>query len=177
MSNSTEKHCALRNAADGLMDWLLVILISIVALLVFVQVILRYIFHAPLMGIEELLLFPTTWLFMIGAVRASSEKTQIVARVLEVFLKTPRAISLVRTIASFFTCMVLLWLSYWGYDYFKYLLRMQKESPTLYLPTIWYEGTVFIALILMFVYSLIEMFENFNHFKNGTAATLQQEGE
>lgn len=172
-----ETHGALRHAADKLQDVLLVLLITIVASLVFIQVVLRYIFHAPLMGIEELLLFPTTWLFMIGAVKASSEKTQIVARVLEVFLKTPRSISAVRAVASFFTCSVLVWLARWGYDYFKYLIRMEKESPTLYLPTIWYEGLVFVALILMFAYSVVEMCEHIGHLRHGTAASLRQEGE
>ncbi len=175
--DSSETHCALRRTADRLEDIILVLLITIVALLVFIQVVLRYIFHAPLMGIEELLLFPTTWLFMIGAVKASSEKTQIVARVLEVFLKTPRSVSTVRAIASFFTCSVLAWLIRWGYDYFKYLIRMEKESPTLYLPTIWYEGLVFVALILMLAYSFVELCEHISHLKHGTAANLRQEGE
>ena len=175
--NSSETHCALRRTVDKLQDILLVLLITVVASLVFVQVVLRYIFHAPLMGIEELLLFPTTWLFMIGAVKASSKKTQIVARVLEVFLKEPRSISSVRAIASFFTCSVLAWLIRWGYDYFKYLIRMKKESPTPYLPTIWYEGLVFVALILMFIYSFVELCEHIGHLRHGTAASLRQEGE
>ena len=80
--SDVNSHCVLRRGVDKLQDALLVVLITTVSLLVFVQVVLRYVFHAPLMGIEELLLFPTTWLFMIGAVKASSEKTQIVARVL-----------------------------------------------------------------------------------------------
>lgn len=37
---------------------------------------------------------------------------------------------------------------------------MEKESPTLYIPTIWYEATVFVALALMILYTLIELKEN-----------------
>ncbi|MBR1671502.1 MAG: TRAP transporter small permease subunit [Fretibacterium sp.] len=167
----------LRQMTDTLLDGLLIVLISVVALLVFIQVLLRYVFHAPLMGIEELLLFPTTWLFMLGAVRASSEKTQIVARVLEIFSSSPRFISGLRAIAAIASTAVLLWLSKWGYDYLKYLLRMQKESPTLYIPTIWYEAMVFAALVLMVVYTLIELCEHVRHFLAGTAEALKQEGD
>ena len=31
-----------------------------------VQIVLRYVFHAPLMGVEELLYFPTIWLYLLG---------------------------------------------------------------------------------------------------------------
>lgn len=157
--SGTNSHCALRRWADTLWDALLIVLITLVSLLVFVQLMLRYVFHAPLMGIEELLLFPTTWLFMVGAVRASSEKSQIVARVLEIFLKSRRSVCALRSIAAVASCAVLGWLSMWGYDYLKYLLRMEKESPTLYLPTIWYEGLVFCALVLMLLYTAVEFFE------------------
>ena len=158
--SDVNSHCVLRRGVDKLQDALLVVLITTVSLLVFVQVVLSYVFHAPLMGIEELLLFPTTWLFMIGAVKASSEKTQIVARVLEIFLKSPKAVCALRAVAALLSCAVLGWLSTWGYDYLKYLIRMEKESPTLYIPTIWYEATVFVALALMILYTLIELKEN-----------------
>ena len=47
--NSSETHCALRRTVDKLQDILLVLLITVVASLVFVQVVLRYIVHAPLL--------------------------------------------------------------------------------------------------------------------------------
>ena len=48
-----------------------------IAILVFIQVILRYVLHHPLMGIEELLLFPTIWLYFLGSANASVEHTHI----------------------------------------------------------------------------------------------------
>ena len=47
---------------------LLFIILSSIATLVFIQVILRYVLHHPLMGIEELLLFPTIWLYFLGKI-------------------------------------------------------------------------------------------------------------
>ena len=68
----------------------LTLLISSVALLEFVQVMLRYVFQQPMMGLEEVLLYPTLWLYFLGSVNASREDTQIKANVLDVFLKTKK---------------------------------------------------------------------------------------
>ena len=144
---------------DWLLDWSLPILMTGVALLVFIQVLLRYVFNAPLMGIEELLMFPTTWLYMFGAVKASSEKTQIVARVLEIFFKHQRSIYLLRAVGAAASTVVLIWVMKWGYDFFRYSLRVWKESPTLYIPTFWYEGVVFISLVFILVYTVCEIAE------------------
>jgi TRAP-type C4-dicarboxylate transport system permease small subunit len=144
----------------------------IVTALVFAQVLLRYVFKAPLMGIEEILLFPTVWLYFIGAINASSERTQIVARVLEVFVKKEKTIFFIRMLASVLSFVIILWLNYWAYDFLKYSLRMQKVSATLYIPLIYSEAAVFIGMIVMTFYTAIEIFHNFNIFKNGGGQDL-----
>ena len=144
---------------DAFLDLSLPVLITGVALLVFIQVLLRYVFNAPLMGIEEMLMFPTTWLYMCGAVKASSEKTQIVARVVEIFLKRQRSVYLLRAIGAAASTVVLIWVMKWGYDFFRYSLRVWKESPTLYIPTFWYEGVVFFSLVFILIYTICEIAE------------------
>lgn len=44
----------------------LTVLISTVALMEFYQVIMRYIFEIPVMGLEEVLVYPTLWLYFFG---------------------------------------------------------------------------------------------------------------
>ena len=66
----------------------------------FYQVVMRYIFEIPVMGLEELLVYPTLWLYFLGSVNASREDTQIKANVLDVFLKTDRSKLTVRVIAD-----------------------------------------------------------------------------
>lgn len=147
------------NIVDRFLNWSLPLLITLVTLLVFLQAVLRYVFHAPLMGIEELLMFPTTWLYMLGAIKASSEKTQIVARVAEIFCKKQRSVYILRAAGSFISSLVLVWLMKWGYDFFRYSLHVWKESPTMYIPTFYYEGVVFISLIFVLIYTAAEMTE------------------
>jgi len=76
---------------ETLFKYTLAILISTVAGMQFVQVITRYVFETPIMGLEEIAVIPTLWLYILGAVNASREDTQIRANVLEIFLSTERA--------------------------------------------------------------------------------------
>ena len=134
---------------------LYVLMLGITAL-VFVQVILRYVLRAPLMGIEELLLFPTVWLYMLGGVNASSQRTQIVCRVLEIFFKTRRPIAVIRLAGSVISVIVAAWLTYWAYDYLLYALRVPRVSATLYIPLIYAESAVFICMVLITFYTGLE---------------------
>lgn len=129
------------------------LLISIVAAMEFYQVVMRYIFELPVMGLDELLIYPTLWLYVLGSVNASREDTQIKANVLDVFLKTDKSRLIVRVIADLMSVIVSCWLTYWAWDYFKYAKRVWKESPTLYIPTFWAECALFIGLVLMTTYS------------------------
>lgn len=132
----------------------LTILISMVAAMEFYQVVMRYILEIPVMGLEELLVYPTLWLYFLGSVNASREDTQIRANVLDVFLKTDRAKLKVRVAADLMSVVVSGWLTYWSWDYFRYALRVWKESPTLYIPTFYAECAVFIGLVFMTVFAL-----------------------
>ena len=126
----------------------------------FYQVVMRYILELPVMGLVELLVYPTLWLYFLGSVNASREDTQIKANVLDVFLKTDRARLKVRVVADFMSVIISGWLTYWAWDYFKYALRVWKESPTLYIPTFYAECAVLIGLMFMTFFALRYLAKN-----------------
>jgi len=136
--------------------FLLFIILLGIAILVFIQVILRYVLHHPLMGIEELLLFPTIWLFFLGSANASLERSQIKAQVIDIFLKSPIAVKISRIIMGVISLGIDCWLTYWAYKYFLYSIRVHKLSSTLYIPLVFAECAVFIGFFLMGIYIFIE---------------------
>lgn len=142
----------------------LTILLSTVALLQFIQVIWRYILQAPLMGLDDIVIYPTLWLYLLGSVNASREDTQIKANVLDVFLKTERSKLGVRIVADVMTVVVSAWLTRWAWDYFQYALRVWKETPTIYLPTFYAECSLFIGLLLMTLFGLSHLIKNIRRF-------------
>lgn len=143
----------------------LTFLLSTVALMQFIQVVWRYVLQQPLMGLEELVVYPTLWLYFMGSVNASREDTQIKANVLDVFLKTEKSRCLVRVIADFFSIVVVLWLTRWAWSYFLYALKMWKESPTLYIPTFYAECAMFIGLVLMSFYTILHFVRNVRRYR------------
>ena len=148
----------------------LTILISTVAIMAFYQVVMRYVLEIPVMGLEEMMVYPTLWLYFLGSVNASREDTQIKANVLDVFLKTARAKLVVRVMADVMSVVISVWLTYWSYDYFRYALRVWKESPTLYIPTFYAECSVFIGLVLMTGFAVMYLVRNFRKLISGEKA-------
>ena len=140
--------------------YVLPLLISAVAVMEFYQVVMRYIFEIPVMGLDEMIIYPTLWLYLLGSVNAAREDTQIKANVLDVFLKTDRSRLVVRVIADIFSVIISCWLTYWTWDYFLYAKRVWKESPTLYIPTFWAECSLFVGMALMTAYSGWYMYKN-----------------
>lgn len=148
------------------------------AVLVFTQVLLRYVFRSPLLGIEELCYFPASWLYLYAAVYASSEKSQLYARVLEIFVKDKRRVYLLRCAAAVVTTSILCWLTYWGYDLLKYSMRVEKLTDTLFIPWVLAEGSVFVAFALMLFYTLVEIVDYYLLYKGEDlplAKTLEEE--
>lgn len=145
---------------ERVFKYVLTLLITTVALMNLYQVIMRYIFEIPVMGLEEIMVYPTVWLYFLGSVNASREDTQIKANVLDVFLKTDRARLIVRVMADVMSFVVSTWLTYWAFGYFRYSLRIWKESPTLYIPTFYAECSLFIGLLLMTLYTAYYLIKN-----------------
>lgn len=141
-------------------SYTLTILMTVVAIMEVIQVVTRYVFKIPVMGLEELLVYPAIWLYFIGSVNASREDTQIKANVLDVFLKSKQSVLRVRVVADVLSLVVALWLTWWAWLYFRYALKVWKESPTLYIPMFYAESFVFIGLLAMSTYAAIYLVRN-----------------
>ncbi|WP_108819503.1 TRAP transporter small permease [Pseudovibrio sp. Alg231-02] len=155
---------------DRLMSLLLTGLICLVALGQFVQVITRYLLEIPVLGLEESLLYPTMWLYMVGAVNASRENSHIRANVLEIFLKTPKQVAVLALIGEALSLAIGCWLTYWAWDFTKYSMRVWRESPTLYIPTFYVDISLITGLVLMMVFTAIQLGRHIHQVFTGTFA-------
>jgi len=139
---------------DNLFRYTLTLLIGLVAIAQFIQVITRYVLEIPVMGMDELMMYPILWLYMLGAVNASRENTHIRANVLDVFIKSPRKLAILAVISDVLSVVILLWLIYWAWDFTQYIFKVGKESPTLYLPTLYADISLIICLVLMTLFTV-----------------------
>lgn len=137
-----------------------------VTLLVFLQVLLRYVFKAPLMGIEELLLFPAIWLYMIGGALASLKKDHISCGILTLYIHKPRSIRIFNLMKDIISAVISVWLAYWAFRYFLYSLQMWKVSDLLYVPMFYGESAIFIGLFFMVIYAWLDLWVSASLFIN-----------
>ena len=139
------------------LNTILVVLTLSIPLLMFFQVVLRYVFRAPLMGIEELITFPTIWLYMLGAVAASISHTHIECGVLTVYIKKPITLAVVNIIKAAISFVVSIWCSYWGLWLLNYSYDKWKISDMLHIPMFYGESAYGIGLILLTIYCFIDL--------------------
>ncbi len=154
---------------DRFAKYLLTGLILIVALGQFVQVITRYVLQIPVMGLEETMLYPTVWLYMLGAVNASRENTHIRANVLEIWLTSERQHTILAIIGEIISLAIGLWLLSWAWNFTRYAWRVWKESPTLYIPTFYADVALVLGLGLMMIYTACHLWGHIRSLTQGSA--------
>jgi TRAP-type C4-dicarboxylate transport system permease small subunit len=154
---------------DRFAKYLLTGLILIVALGQFVQVITRYVLQVPVMGLEETMLYPTLWLYILGAVNASRENTHIRANVLEIWLTSEQQHRVLAIVGEIISLVIGLWLLSWAWDYTRYAWRVWKESPTLYIPTFYADVALVIGLALMMIYTAWHLWGHVRSLTKGSA--------
>ena len=155
---------------DRFVAVLLTGLICFVALGQFFQVITRYVLQIPVMGLEETMLYPTIWLYILGAINASRENTHIRANVLEIFISSERAHTILAIIGEAISLIVGLWILSWAWEYTQYAWRGWRESPTLYIPTFSSDVALLVGVTLMMAYTASHLVRHVLILKNGTSA-------
>lgn len=141
-----------------------VIMIISLVLLVFFQVILRA-FNFPLMGIEELIIFPTIWLYMLGAANASQERSHISVDILEVFLTNKTVLTIMDVLKNIFSLLIGTILLFWLFRHFSYSLSAWKLGPLISMPMFFAESAVFVGVLLMTLYTVSDVFRSLKNAK------------
>ena len=150
---------AMWRGMDRLQQIMLILTSVFISTFMFVEVMLRYVFHKPVMGIEEIVPLGAFWLYFIGASYGSYKRTHIKAEVIEMMVKNPRTVAITRVVASFITFGLSLYLCKWGLDFFIYGLTQGQFSATLFIPMVYSQSAVFFGMILMTFYFLIELID------------------
>jgi TRAP-type transport system small permease protein len=156
---------SLVRAISAVQNGIVLILLAVIPLLVFTQVILRYVLNLPLMGIEELLLFPAIWLYFLGGSMASKARNHIDCGVLVLYIKKETSLALFRLVRMVLSVIIGCWASYWAYWFFSYSLSKWKQSDLLYLPMFFAESAIFIGVVLMVFFSVVELIDRVNEYR------------
>jgi len=129
--------------------------------LVLVQVVLRYIFVMPLMGVEEIATMVGFWLYFMGASWGTAERIHIKADLMQVIIKDPKKLIWFKVFISALSVALSGMMVYWGWGYFQWGITRWQLSSTLMIPMVYSQSSVFVGAILMFFYFIIELVDHF----------------
>lgn len=118
------------------------------------EVIVRYVVKAPLMGIEELMVFPIIWLYLLGGANASYEKSHIECGILTLYIKKERSMLIFDAIKRTLCLIILTWLSGWGIQFFNYSLKVWKIADITSAPLFYANLALTVGFLLMTIYAL-----------------------
>jgi C4-dicarboxylate transporter, DctQ subunit len=143
----------LLRAVYVLEDVLSRLLIALIALIVFVQVISRYVFSKAITWSEELSTIAMVWAVYLGAAMAMRKRFHI--RILVLVRLMPRTMALATVIIGdilfLLFCGLMLWFSY---EYLSLLWTRASFSPALGVNQFYPHSIVFIAYALIVLHSL-----------------------
>lgn len=127
--------------------------------LVFIEVLLRYVFGSPLFGVEEMICFIAMWLYFVGATYGAYERSHIKAELIHLWVKTPRSHAFVKAFSSVMTLGLSIIMVSWSYRYFIWGIKKGETSPALLLPMVLSQSAIFFGAILMTLYFLVELID------------------
>lgn len=133
----------------------------VIVVLVMIQVILRYVFKHPIMGVEEMATLLGFWMYFIGAASGSRERSHIRADLLNVLVKDSRRLVFIKSIVSLFTLTMVALMTNWTWNYVTWSIKTYELSPSLGIPMIYSQAALFVAALLMLLYTLVEFMDYF----------------
>lgn len=131
----------------------------ILPLIITYQVILRYILKMPLMGIEELMTFFIIWLYMMVDLLHQNREVTLLCDPDIVYQKRKDHGNF-QMCEQLFSMIVCTWLTGWAYWFFAYSLKLWKTSDILHIPMFFGESSMFIGLVFMLFFGIIEFIDN-----------------
>lgn len=162
----------LTSGAKGLIAaqrWIMFLCCACVIIGLFAQVILRYVFETTVLGLSELILIPTLWMYFIGASYASAQRTHISADVLQAYIRNERVKGVIRTIVAVISLAIGLILCWWAFLYVEHGLARPKSTSVFEIPLITVQVAVLVGFVLMTFYTAVNLYSEITDLRAGPA--------
>ncbi|MDG1430132.1 MAG: TRAP transporter small permease subunit [Paracoccaceae bacterium] len=147
----------------------LILLASGVALtlLIFVQVVTRYVFGISIFGIEELASFTAVIMYFFGATHGAWERGHISASLIELILPAGRARLSAELLTAVLTVFLSAWMSVWAWKYLAFVVKRGTVSLETDIPMYAIVFVIPFCLSLMTFYFCVELLMRAHALKNG----------
>lgn len=142
--------------------WLSVVIIGVTVMAscsMLLQVVARYIFEISISGLDEMTGHTAVWMYLMGAAYGSFERTQIKAEMIHLFVKNDRLLNIIRSLATAIGAVVAGYMVHWSFGYVRWSILKHEVTPTLQVPTVFFQVAILVGALIMTVYFLREAFD------------------
>lgn len=152
----------IRKFLDNFEEYFVVWTMAIMTVLVFCQVVMRYVFSNSLSWSEELARYIFMWLSWIGASYAVKERSHFRVEMFANLLKGPlrKKFELVILVIWFVFALIMAWL---GTKLMIFLMETDQTSAAMEIPMAWVYASVPVGCGLMAVRLIVEIVKILKH--------------
>jgi len=126
------------------------------ALLMFSQIIMRYVLESPFTGIEEAAVLLGVWIYFLGMGYATREREHIHGGVVSLMVSDPVKISLIRLVGSIVSMLAACIFGYFACKYALFVIEKGRMSINLQWPRGLWSGSMIVGFAMMVGYFLLE---------------------
>ncbi len=127
---------------------------------VFIEVIMRYVFQAPFVGIEELAAYSAFWIYFIGGAYGAYERSHIKAELTHLIFGNSLGYAKARAMTSLISFCAAGYAVPWAYEYFVWGIVRREQSSSTFLgstyPVVIFQTSILVGLSLMCFYFFVE---------------------
>jgi len=156
-------------------QFVLIITGAFLTLLIFSEVVLREL-NLPLLGVEELAKLFAFWLYFIGIAYATYNHTHITAGINTTILKNPKKLLVSKVIVNFISLILCGYVITWGYEMIMWAIKEGGHSPLFFIPVIYFQISIFIGIVLMSFYFLVDFIRELRALLKGGSELWNIEG-
>lgn len=139
---------------------LLVLGAVLLTLLIFAQVVARYLFQTAIFGIEETAVYIAIWFYFLGGAVGAEQREHISASLADVLVKGPTAQQAIKLLACLISVVVCAWMAVWSWGLAQWSLSLGMMSTELHIPVGYIHLAMPVGLGLMTLYFFVELVEH-----------------
>ncbi len=149
----------------GIQEYIMIFSSVLIAGMIFIGAVMRYILKTDFYGMEELLMIFAFWLYFIGSSVASYEDSHINAELLSAFIHNERIKGLLKIFKYFLSLLISLLTTKWCVEFIMWNLDKNPKTPVYGIPLLVPQSAILISFILMSIYILGHLVNSITEFK------------
>lgn len=125
-----------------------------VALIICTETILRYVFTKDMSTYEEYLIPIAFWMYMLGGINGSIEKSHISADFLSAYMKEGMRKDLLILTREFLTVVLSAIFTFWAFKSVIWYIQIGQKSPVWHVPAWMAYSSIFVGMLFMTIFGL-----------------------